>query len=263
VNCAATSQICGDQACVAFGTGGGMGGGGGSATGGGGGTADAGFTCTLTPVECSDQAIQTLDLKMNPAPGLITNAAIDGGFKSTIDATAGGFGADPTSYVYARFTDIGLEKLPIGDLASLDSMDWDIAFRRYVIRVNSGDSGPGCVAGQALPAGTTFESITAVPSGLLPEADDYFSHAPTCDFRDDGSGLGTSPRTLLSAFYSYQGCVKMTGRVFVLRTFSGRFVKLIVDTYYSTEAAQQTCNTTNSSNMAPGGTVRVRWQFIE
>ncbi|HEY1088313.1 MAG TPA: HmuY family protein, partial [Archangium sp.] len=187
VNCAATSQICGDKACVAFGTGGGMGGGGG-ATGGGGGTMDAGFTCTLTPVECSDQAIQTLDLKMNTAAGLITNAPFDGGVKSTIDARGGGF--TPTeSYVYARFTDVGLEKLPISDLAALDSMDWDIAFRRFVIRVNSGDSGPGCAAGQVLPQGTTFESISAVPSGLLPEADDFLSRAPSCDFVADGSGL--------------------------------------------------------------------------
>jgi hypothetical protein len=260
LNCTASSQVCGDKVCVAFATGGGGGEDAGAMDGGG--ATDAGFVCTRTPVECSDQAIQQLDLKMTVAPGLITNAADGTGFKSTIDATGGGF--QPTeSYVYARFTAQGLEKLPISDLTALDSMDWDIAFRRFVIRVNSGDSGPACAAGQVLAPGTTYESVSAVPSGFLPEGDDFLSRAPTCSFIDDGSGLGTSPRTLLSSFYEYTGCVGMTGRVYVLRSQGGRAVKLTVTTYYATEAAQQTCDDTGSSGGAAGGTMRVRWQFID
>jgi hypothetical protein len=259
-NCVASGLICGDGACVSLNTGGGAGGG----TGTGGGTATGGGAggCTRTPVECSDQAIQQLDLKMTVASGLINTTADGSGFKSTIDATGGGF--PPTeSYVYARFTETGLEKLPISDIAALDSMDWDIAFRRFVIRINSGDSGPACVAAEVQPQGTTYASVTAVPAAFLPEGDDFLTRAPACGFVDDGSGLGTSPRTYLSTFYAYTGCVAMSGRVYVLRTQFGRHVKLTVTTYYATEAAQQTCNTTSASGGALGGTIRVRYQYLD
>lgn len=265
-NCINSNQVCGNGACVVLGTGGGTGMGGGGATGGGaagGGTGGGAFSCTRTPVECSDQAIQNLDLKMNVAAGTITTMADGmGSFRSTIDATGGGF--PPTdSYVYARFTDTSLEKLPISDLTALDSMDWDIAFRRFVIRINSGDSGPSCVAAQVEPMGTAYDSITMVPAGYLPEGDDFLTRPAACTFIDDGSGLGTSPRTYLSSFYQYTGCVAMTGRVYVLRTQYGRHVKLTVTTYYSTVSAQTTCDTTASSGGAPGGTIRVRWQFLD
>jgi hypothetical protein len=255
VNCAASTQICGDKTCVALGTGGGTGGG--MGTGGG-----NPFTCTRTPVECSDQAIQGLDLKMTVAAGTISTQADGTGFKATIDATGGGF-PPSDSYVYARFTATGLEKLPISDMTALDSMDWDIAFRRYVIRINSGDSGPSCVAAQALPVGTAYDTTTAVPSGYQPGSDDFLTPAPACGFLDDGSGLGTSPRTYLSSFYTYTGCVAMSGLTYVITTQLGRHVKLTVTTYYATEAAQTTCNTSGSSGGALGGTMRVRWAYLD
>ncbi len=188
---------------------------------------------------------------------------VDGtGFKSTINATGGGF--PPTdSYVYARFTATGLEKVAVSDIAALDSMDWDIAFRRYVIRINSGDSGPSCVAAQVLASGTAYDAVTSVPANYLPEGDDFLTRAPACAFVDDGSGLGSSPRTYLASFYQYTGCVAMTGRVYVLQTRAGKHVKLTVITYYATETAQATCDSTGGSGGALGGTIRVRWQLLD
>lgn len=262
VNCIASTQVCGEGTCVALGTGTGGGGGGTMDAGSGGGTGGGAFTCVRTPVECSDQAIQQLGLLMNVSSGLITTTADGTGFKSTINATAGG--SSPTeSYVYARFTETGLEKLPISDITALDSMDWDIAFRRFVIRINSGDSGPSCVAAQVFAPGTTYDSVTAIPASFVPEGDDFLTRAPACGFVDDGSGLGTSPRTYLSSFYQYTGCVSTTGRVYVLRTQLGRHVKLIVNTYYASEAAQQTCNATATSGGSLGGTIRTRWQYLD
>lgn len=270
---------CSGPGCVGAGggsatTGGGDGAGGGSAaTGGGsavtgGGSAGTGggapFTCTRTTLECQDQAIQELDLQSNAAPGLITNEANGTGFKSTVDATAGGF-PPSQGYVYARFTASGLEKLPLDDVSALDSMDWDIAFRRFVIRINSGDSGPSCVKAQSLASGTTYSSVTAVPANFLPEADDFLTKAPACTFVDDGKGLTTSPRTYLSTFYRYangSSCVGMTGLVYVLQTQTGRHVKLKVNTYYATEAAQQACDSTGSPGAA-GGTIRLLWQYLD
>ena len=264
VNCAASTQVCGNKACVAIGAGGGAAGGGAAGGGGatGGGAGGGSFSCLRTAVDCSDQAIMSLDLKSTVAAGLIATLPDGTGFKSTVNATGGGF--PPTdSYVYARFTDTSLEKLPISDMTGLDSTDWDIAFRRYVIRINSGDSGPSCVAAQAMPVGTTYETVTSVPSSYLPEGDDFLTRAPACVFVDDRSGLGTSPRTNLSSFYEYTGCVSMTGRVYIVQTQLGRHVKVVVTTYYATEAAQMTCASTTSSGGALGGTIRFRWQYLD
>lgn len=262
VNCAASTRVCGDGTCVALGGTGGGGGGGMMDAGTGGGTGGGAPSCVSTPVECSDQAIQRLGLLMNVSSGLITTTADGAGFRSTINATAGG--SSPTeSYVYARFTQTGLEKLPIGDITALDSMDWDIAFRRFVIRINSGDSGPSCVAAQVLTPGTTYDSVTAIPASFIPEGDDFLTRVPACAFQDDGSGLGTSPRTYLSSFYRYTGCVSMTGRVYVLRTQLGRHVKLTVTGYYASEAAQLACDASNPTPGAPGGTIRTRWQYLD
>lgn len=267
VNCAATAQVCGNQACVAATTGGGGGatgggaGGGGGSTGGGAGGGGMEF-CTRQPVACSDQAIAGLDLKSNLATGGITNVADGTGWLSTIDSRGGGF--TPTeSYVYARFTDTGLAVVPLSDMTALDSMDWDIAFRRFVMRINSGDSGPACVTAAMLPSGTTYESVTSLPSGLIFESDDFLTDPPACTFIDDGSGLTTSPRTYLSTFYQYTSCVTMTDQVFVVRAGNMRHAKFQVKTYYATQAGQDACNSSGSSGGVAGGTVRVKWSWLD
>jgi hypothetical protein len=202
-----------------------------------------------------------LDLKSNMATGTILNSTDGTGFRSQIDARGGGF--TPTeSYVYAKFTATGLEKVAVTDMTGLDSMDWDIAFRRFIVRINSGDSGPGCVAAQVQAPGT-YDAITAVPSGYLPIGEDFLTRAPACAFVADGSGLTTSPRTALSEFYAYTTCVAMSDKPFVLTTMTGRHVKLVINTYYATEAGQTSCNMTGSSGGALGGTVRMRWQYLD
>lgn len=271
LDCSAVSLVCTNQACTAVsGTGGGTGTGGGSgggtATGGGTGTGGgSGFVCDRHTVPCADQAIMNLDLKSTVAPGVVVNTADGTGWRSTIDSRAGatsGLQSPPEGYVYARFTDQGLSKLPLTDMAALDSLDWDIAFRRFVVRINGGDSGPSCVAAQVIPNGTSYASITAVPSGLVLEGDDFYTD--TCAFLNDGKGLMTSPNTYLSSFYDYPAmCVKMTNLAYVLRLQDGRHVKLTIDTYYQTEVGQTTCDTTGTSGGVGGGTIRMRWQYLD
>lgn len=261
LNCAGAGQVCSMAACVPFG---GSADSGTPADAGNGTGMDAGmsFTCTRTDVECSDQAIQNLDLKSVPATGGISNVAEGSGWLSTVDSRGGGF--QPTeSYVYARFTATGMEKLPMHDLTALDNMDWDIAFRRFIVRVNSGDSGPSCVGVATLPVGTAYDSITALPSGLIYEGDDFLDRAPTCGFVPDGSGLDTSPYTALSTFYAYQSCVKTTNRSYVLQTQFGRHVKLTITTYYAKVSDQEACNAGTPVAGATSGTIRVRWAFLD
>lgn len=242
------------------------GGSGGGHTGGGhtGGTG-GGLTplCTSpTAVACADAVLLDMNLQPDVTPGAITSTADGAGWKSEIDGTAGGaFASKPDSYTYGKFTDQGLQKVEISDEASLESMDWDIAFRRYVVRINSGDSGPSCVQGARIPGAAKFEDVAALPDNLTYHTDDYFTDS--CEIIPDGTGLANSPATALSSFYSYPGCVKMSGHVFVVALADGRHVKLTVDSYYF-PAAQETCNTTDSVPTSNNGSANyiVRWAYL-
>jgi hypothetical protein len=213
-------------------------------------------------VACADSIILAMNLKNEPAPGLIQNEADGTGWRSTIDATAGGFNApDPHAFVYGRFTNNGLEKVNISDEQSLETMGWDIAFRRYVVRINSADSGPSCVTAARTIPGSTYEELAAVPGGLKYFADDYFTD-DSCEIKPDGSGLPDSPATALSSYWTYPNCVAMTGNIFVIELKDGRHLKLIVDAYYKTLVGQEQCNNMGSSGGTPGATFQIRWAFL-
>src|SRR5690606_21099415 len=114
------------------------------------GHADAGPTwtpvCTEpTPPSCVDESFLELNLFSTTSPAAITNTAEDAGWQTHVDATGGGF-SPSQSYVYARFTDEGLVNVEVSDETAFDSMEWDIAFRRFIVRLNSGPSGPSCVS---------------------------------------------------------------------------------------------------------------------
>ncbi len=213
-------------------------------------------------VPCSDQVILQMNLQADITKGLITNQADGSGWISMIDATAGGaFVSDPESYTYAKFTDAGLQKVEISDETSIDSMDWDIAFRRYVARINSGNSGPSCVKAARIPGDVTFDSVASEPSGLSFHTDDYFTDS--CELIPDGSGLMSSPATALSSYWTYPGCVKMTDHVFVIALADGRSVKFTVTDYYA-PAVQEQCDTTEMIPMQNTGSAnfRVRWAYL-
>jgi hypothetical protein len=226
----------------------------------GSGTSDAGApACAPTPPDCIDEQIGALDLFATPSDGAITEEGTTAAeFLTHIDATGGGL-MPSESFVYARFTDAGLTKVDVGDEAAFESTEWDIALRRYVVRVNSGVSGPSCVGVGRTAPGTTFESVTALPEGLEFRTEAYVTD--TCELVPDGSGLG-APGTALASFWTYEMCVEMTGNVYVVRLASGRHVKLEVIAYY--ELPQQTtCNETHSVPMPSGaGNVRIRWAFL-
>jgi hypothetical protein len=205
-----------------------------------------------------------MNLKTDISKGMIGNTADGDGWQSTIDATAGGaFNPDPTSYTYAKFGAQGLEKVMLSDQDSLDSVDWDIAFRRYVVRINSGYSGPSCVRGARLPGPPKYQDVTAVPANPPYKVDDYFTPPTDCTLIADGTGLPNSPATALSAYWTYPGCVAMTHNVFVVELASGKHVKLIVDDYYLPKIQDQ-CDTTGMVPMANTGSASfvIRWAFL-
>jgi hypothetical protein len=249
-----------------------------SSSSGGGGPADAGSTpdaggapdaggptpaCTSpTTITCEDELIQLLNLKRTVNPDAIQNTAQGEVWMTVVDATAGGaFAENPPSYVYASFTDQGLVKRSLSDEDALASMDWDIAFRRYVIRVNSGNSGPSCVQAMRLPATASFETVTAPPEGGTYRSDTLMT--ASCELIPDGSGMPSSPATALSSYYTYPGCVQMTYNVYVVRLASGHHVKLSVLGYYN-DTAQRECQDTDHTTTTPtgSGTIKVAWAFL-
>lgn len=214
--------------------------------------------CMAVASSCGDQAAQELDFHATVSTGAIIEEGTGGEFKTYVDARAGGL-APTMAFTYARFTATGLERVDLSDEQAASDTTWDIAFRRYLIRLNSGVSGPSCVAGARTSPGTTFEQVTAVEPSLSFNVEQYFTG--TCELVEDGSGL-SSPATVLSSFWSYSSCLKMTGNVFVVRLADGRHVKLQVLSYYE-PTAQQTCNDTGSVPQPSGAAqLRVRWAFL-
>jgi hypothetical protein len=259
---------CGDDAESEGGGGeGGSSGKGGTKTSSNAGGAGGGgeFLCDMPQeVPCEDALILGMNLQDDITDGQISNVPDGAGFRSTIDATAGGaFTADPESYTYAKFTDAGLVKVEINDEMSLTSMDWDIAFRRYIVRINSGNSGPSCVAAARVPGAATYDDILEVPQDLTFRHDEYFTPEPSCGFIADGSGLEDSPATALSSYWSYPGCVQMTYNSYIVGLNDRRKLKLTVTHFYG-EAAQAECQETgNMPSGNPGsGNIQVRWSFL-
>ncbi|WP_043710209.1 HmuY family protein [Corallococcus macrosporus] len=212
-------------------------------------------------VPCAEQSIDRLNLLTTPSTSpMYEEEAPAGEFRSYIDARAGGLSVNQ-SYTYARFTPEGLSRVSIDDQTSLGDPGWDIAFRRYYIRVNGGTSGPSCVGVARLPMGTRFETVNAVPADLTFQSDAWFTDA--CEFIPDNSGLA-GPTMALSSFWAYEGCVRMTGEVFIIRLADGRHVKFEVTSYYDVPV-QEHCNANNElpSGVPSGsGQLRVKWAFL-
>ncbi|GEN06984.1 HmuY protein [Myxococcus fulvus] len=228
------------------------------------GTPDAGpQVCGPTSVNCSEQTIDTLKLYNVLNTGEVREEGTTAGeFHTFVDSTGGGLTPNQ-SYAYLRFTPTGLTKVQLHDHEALASEGWDIAVRRYTMRVNSGTSGPSCVSVATLPEGTTFASVTSVDASLTFEKEKWWDDSSgTCTLVPDDSGLN-GPKTALGAFWTYPvRCVQMTGRVFIVRLADGRNVKLEVTGYYSPDV-QATCNSTGAAPAPSGsGSIRIKWAFL-
>ena len=127
---------------------------------------DTGPTCSeARTVDCEDDVFTALTMNLDEAAtGRFTNTPVgDGTFDVEIDGTAGGFNGNG-GWVYGKFTDDGLVKVELLDIDSFGSLEWDIAFRRFVVRVNSGYGGPPASQQPApLPTPTSLLCSTCRP----------------------------------------------------------------------------------------------------
>lgn len=217
--------------------------------------------CTQpTEVQCVDQMILDLalhdDLVATDADVTTTTEGSD--FVTAVDASAGGFGQDANHpWVYVKFDSDGAHRVDIDDETALTSMDWDLAARRFILRLNGGSSGPSCV-GAAAFLEKTYADLTAVPDGISYQTDGYYTD--NCTIVNDSSGLPGSPQVAMAPWWSYDGCVATTGHPFLLQLADGRVIKLAVEQYYAT--GQATCNSSGTAGQ-DGGNFVFRWAFVQ
>lgn len=228
----------------------------------GGDTDVSAAVCTeAKDVACVDAMI--LDLALHDdlvSDGDVTTETDGEDFVTAVDATAGGFGNETQNpWVYVKFTETGAERVDIDDETALESLEWHIAARRFILRLNGGDNAPSCVGASAFLE-KSYEELTEVPDGLVYEEDHFYTDAPDCTIVNDSSGLPGSPQVALAPWWSYEGCVQTTGNPFLIRLEDGRVIKLRVEQYYATD--QDVCNSTGSGGSGSGNLVW-RWRFVE
>ena len=208
---------------------------------------------------CIDDMILDLSLHDDEvSDGAVTNSQDGDTWTTTIDASAGGYQqASSNPWVYVKFTDEGAVRVDIDDESALESMEWHLSARRFILRLNGGASGPSCV-GAAAFLESSFEDLTEVPDGLTYNTDDYYSG--DCTIINDSSGLPGSPQVVLAPWWSYSACVATTGVPFLIQLDDGRVVKLVVDAYYGT--GQAGCNNNDNPGDDSGNYI-MRWKFME
>lgn len=165
-----------------------------------------------------------------------------------VDATAGGFGNTADNpYIYLKFdTTAGtVSRVDITDTQSYTDSTWDIALKRYVIRANSGDSGPGGITVAPVNVATLAE-VTEAPAPETFVEDDWVSDA--CVYNMGPLG---EPQTAVGFWYDYDGATMRLSpkpMVFVLKRADGATIKFLVRTYYY--------------NNLPGANYEIEWATL-
>lgn len=230
----------------------------GASDGGDDGAAGPEAVCTeATEVSCVDALLLDLALQDNVSRDPVSTTTDGEDFITVVDASAGGYDqATRNPWVYVKFSEDGAVKVEIDDESALESMDWDLSLRRFMIRMNGGSSGPSCVGVATLPE-TPYAELSAVPDGVRYQMDDFYTD--DCTIINDSSGLPGSPQLALGGWWEYPGCVATTGKAHLVQLADGHVIKMVVETYYGT--GQETCN----SRGTPGGDsgiITIRWKML-
>ncbi|MEQ1505902.1 MAG: HmuY family protein [Myxococcota bacterium] len=207
-------------------------------------------------VACLDEMISDLSFQDTVVDAEVSDTIDGADFVTFVDATAGGFGNETSSpWTYLRFTEDGAQKVEIDDEAAMESMEWHLAARRFILRLNGGSSGPSCV-GAAPFLEKSYDELTEIPDDVTFAQDDYYTS--DCTLINDSSGLEGSPQVALGAWWEYPGCVATTDVPFLVQLEDGHVIKLRVEQYYTD---QQGCN----DNNVPSGesaNFLIRWTFL-
>ncbi len=178
---------------------------------------------------CTAAIAQTLMPIDKVALGIVTVVPSEAGAARDVfvQAASGGLGGAARSpYIYVNLD--AAMRVNVTDVAARTSMDWDLAFKRYVIFTNGGDGGVG--QGAATHVTTPFESVTAADAtGMATES--FFD--ANCNGKTDLLG---GLVTTFSDWYSYD---QATNRLapqsltYIVRGGTGKLYKVAIETYYA------------------------------
>lgn len=151
-----------------------------------------------------------------------------GVWEVTVDATAGGGAqAGKNPFVYVDL--LARKKAEITDVQSRTSAGWDVALKRWQIKLNGGDSGPGGVT-VARVVDKTLAEVARAPDGPF-SVDEYFD--AQCELAMDGIG---GIQSTLSDWYEYDlgtGALVPKKEVLVLKRRDGAgHLKVQLTGYY-------------------------------
>lgn len=164
--------------------------------------------------------------------GAVSSTAGGGTTRTLVDASAGGFGAsDNEPFVYLTFDGTDLAKQSLTDVDAFDDATWDLAIKRYVLRTNGGDSGPGDVR-VAVVSAASLDDVTEVPLAVSFAVDDWAT--PACVLVPDDLG---APLTAVGNWFEVDGGVLTPmPLVYVLALGGGDHIKLRIVDYYANAA---------------------------
>jgi hypothetical protein len=199
--------------------------------GGGAGSADAG---------ACPGALDLLPAGWTPiasvSAGTITTGVQGDANLLTVDATAGGgASAGQQPFVYLDFSGADPVVVDINDVDAFDADRWDLAFKRFVIRANGGNSGPGGVS-VAKVAADSLADVTTVPGASQFLEDRWVSNA--CTLLTDASG---APLTRFGDWYTVsQGRFLPEPTVYVVTLRDGSHIAVEILSYYGDDANPDT-----------------------
>lgn len=154
-----------------------------------------------------------------------------------VDATAGGFvNAADNPFLYISFASGSPKKVSITDLDAFSSTEWDIAFKRIVIRANGGDSGP---AGIEVASSSSIVGGAVSPDKEAYRVDDFATE--DCELQQGPIG---EPVTAFGAWYQYdqeKNRVETDDRVFFLKR-QDRTIRIEFDSYYGVDGTSESAN---------------------
>lgn len=177
---------------------------------------------------CVDDLILDLSLHDDKtSDSEVSTTTDDGAFLTYVDASAGGMsGSADHPWVYVRFDEDGAHRVDIDDETALEDMTWHAAARRYVIRLNSGDSGPSCV-GARLYKDSTYAELGAPDEGVEWLLEDFYSDE--CELVVDDIG---GAATVMVDWWGYGESGLYTNEYpYHLRLEDGRVIKMVVESY--------------------------------
>lgn len=177
----------------------------------------------LADLPCGEEMLEDWPLQEEVSSGAVEVSEEGGVYSATIDASAGGTqGASSNPFVYLNLA-TG-QKAALNDVEAALSEEWHLGFKRFIIRSNSGDSGPGGVLVTKV-SNTTFDDVDSVPGN--PEAyrtDDTYDASCTPELDPIGTPMTAFNYLNLDnpsgsqSWYSYGGGISpVAGDVYVVR----------------------------------------------